>query len=74
MAPLSYSLCPDTVLDIPFKNLELDCDLIKSGYIQVGKIGHVFQRECETVIGTMPDIYLNDALELLEKLRTIIKI
>lgn len=72
VAPLSYDLCPDTIFDIPFKDLVLDEDFIKSGYIQIGKIGYASQKDTEKILGKMSENYMNTALELLEKLKPII--
>lgn len=72
VAPLSYDLCPDTIFDIPFKDLELDDELIKSGYIQIGKIGYILQKDTEKILGKMPENYINKSLELLEKLKSIV--
>lgn len=74
VAPLSYDLCPDTIFDIPFKNLELDEGIIKSGYIQIGKMGYILQNDFEKVIGKMDNNYLNNALELLKRLESIVEI
>lgn len=74
VAPLSYEFVADTVLNVEFKNIELENKTIKHGYIQVGKIGYVLQRDCEDVLGKMPDDYIIEALNLLEKLKTIIDI
>ena len=71
-APLLYDLCPDTIFDIPFKNLEIGTDFIKCGYIQIGRIGYASQKDCENVLGTMPGNYINNALEILKKIKSII--
>lgn len=71
-APLLYDISPDTIFDIQFQNLELDADFIKCGYIQLGKIGFVFQKDVENILGHMPDIYINNALETLGKIKSII--
>lgn len=72
VAPLLYDLCPDTIFDIKFKDLELNEEFIKCGYIQVGKMGYTFQNDSENILGQMPDNYVNDALDLLERLKSII--
>lgn len=72
VAPLVYGLVPDIIFDIRFKNLELDDDFIKCAYIQIGKMGYVWQEDLENILGQMPDNYMNDALKLLEKLKPII--
>ena len=73
VAPLSYELLPNTLLNIKFKNLSLDDNsIIEHGYIQIDKIGIVTQRACENVLGKMPDEYLNEAISLFEKLESII--
>lgn len=72
VAPLLYDISPDTIFDIQFKNLELDANFIKCGYIQLGKMGFVFQKDIENILGHMPDIYINNALETLEKIKCII--
>lgn len=74
VAPLTYEFVADTVLSVAFRNLELENNMIEYGYIQVGKIGYVLQRDCEKVLGRMPDEYMIEALGLLKKLKTIIDI
>lgn len=73
VAPLSYNLYPDTIFDIQFKDLALNDNFIKSGYIQLGKIGFVFQEDVENIIGYMPEYYLQKAFQELEKIKSIIK-
>lgn len=72
VAPLLYDLSPETIFDIPFKDLELDDEIIKSGYIQIGKMGYILQKDTEKNLGKMPENYMNKALELLERLKSII--
>lgn len=73
VAPLSYELLPNTLLNIKFKNLSLDDNsIIEHGYIQIDKIGIVTQSACENALGKMPDKYLNEAIVLLEKLESIV--
>ena len=74
VAPLLYGISPDTIFDVQFKNLKLDANFIKCGYIQLGKMGFVFQKDTENILGHMPDIYMNDTLKLLEKIKPIIKL
>lgn len=74
VAPLTYEFVADTVLSVEFKNLELENNTVGHGHIQVGKIGYVLQEDCENVLGKMPDDYMVTALDLLEKLKTIIDI
>lgn len=74
VAPLTYECVADTVLSVEFKNLELENNTIGHGYIQVGKIGYVFQEDCENILGKMPEKYMIKALELIGKLKTIIDI
>ena len=74
VAPLLYGISPDTIFDVQFKNLKLDANFIKCGYIQLGKMGFVFQKDIENILGHMPDIYMNDTLRLLEKIKPIIKL
>ena len=65
VAPLSYELLPNTLLNVKFKNLSLDDNsIIEHGYIQIDKIGIVTQSACENVLGKMPDKYLNEAIVL----------
>lgn len=73
VAPLSYELLPNTLLNVKFKNLSLDDNsIIEHGYIQIDKIGIVTQNACENVLGKMPNEYLNESITLLEKLESII--
>ena len=37
-------------------------------------MGFVFQKDTENILGHMPDIYMNDTLKLLEKIKPIIKL
>ncbi len=73
VAPLSYNQCPDTIFDIQFKDLTLNDNFIKSGYIQLGKMGFIFQEDAENIIGYMPEYYMNKALGDLEKIKSILK-
>lgn len=73
VAPLSYELLPNTLLNVKFKNLSLDDNsIIEHGYIQIDKIGIVTQNACENVLGKMPVEYLNESITLLDKLESII--
>ena len=74
MEPWYLKFVADTVLSVEFKNLELENNTVGHGHIQVGKIGYVLQEDCENVLGKMPDDYMVTALDLLEKLKTIIDI
>lgn len=74
VAPLSYASLPDTVFDVSFKNLELENETIEKGYIQIGKMGYVIQKNCESVLGRMPEPYMQEALILLEKIKPILNI
>lgn len=74
VAPLTYEFVADTILSVEFKNLELENNMIQHGYIQVGKMGYVLQQDCENILGRMPNDYMLKALDLLEKLKTVIGI
>lgn len=74
VAPLSYDSLPDTIFDVDFKDLELENDTIEKGYIQIGKMGYVTQKDCEDVLGRMPNVYMQEALKLLEKIKPVLNI
>lgn len=72
VAPLSYEYVPDSILSVEFKNLKIENITIEKGYIQVGKVGYAYQKHCKKPMGRMPIQYMNDALEMLEKIKTIV--
>lgn len=72
VAPLSYDIIPDTIFDVPFKNVEIGENIIEHGYILVGKMGYVIQKECENILGKMPIQYINESITVYESLKPIL--
>lgn len=72
VAPLLYEEIPDTILDIFFRDLELNNEMISKGYIEIGKAGYIFQKDFETILGVMPSIHVEKAIAMLDKLQPII--
>lgn len=72
VAPLLFESVSDTILDIGFKDLKLYNKVIERGFIQIGRIGYALHNNCETIIGSMPNEYMKESFELLEKVNTIV--
>lgn len=70
VAPLSYDPLPDTIFDVYFKDVDIENEL-QTGYIHLSKMGYVYHHKFEKILGQMPDQYMNESIELLEKIKTI---